>query len=103
MVFNSFPRPSKAKYSHCMGMTTESAATNEFKVNNPREGAQSIIIKSYSFFISSRDFFSIYSLYFSSTSSISMATKSICAAIMSKFGELVCKMASLALAECSKT
>ena len=42
IVFKSFPRPSKAKYSHWIGTITESAAAKAFKVNIPNEGAQSI-------------------------------------------------------------
>jgi len=44
MVFKSLPRPSRAKYSHCMGMITASAAVKAFRVHKPREGAQSIMI-----------------------------------------------------------
>ena len=38
--------PSKAKNSHCTGTITESAATSELTVINPKEGEQSMIIKS---------------------------------------------------------
>jgi len=46
MVFNNLPKPSSAKYSHCTGIITESAAVKEFTVINPSEGEQSMIIKS---------------------------------------------------------
>ena len=51
MVSKSLPKPSKAKYSHCTGIITESEATKEFTVTIPSDGEQSIIIKSYSFLI----------------------------------------------------
>ena len=44
IVFKSFPKPSKAKYSHWIGTITESAAANAFRVNIPKEGAQSIMM-----------------------------------------------------------
>ena len=44
IVFNSLPKPSKAKYSHCIGMITASDAVSALRVNSPREGAQSIMI-----------------------------------------------------------
>ena len=34
--------PSRAKYSHCTGMSTESAATRALTVISPREGEQSM-------------------------------------------------------------
>ena len=43
-VFNNLPSPSSAKYSHCIGMITESDDVNAFTVSRPKEGAQSIII-----------------------------------------------------------
>jgi hypothetical protein len=43
IVFSNLPKPSNAKYSHCIGIITESAAVNAFKVSRPSEGAQSII------------------------------------------------------------
>jgi hypothetical protein len=45
-VFNNLPRPSNAKYSHCIGIKTELEPVRAFKVISPRDGAQSIIIKS---------------------------------------------------------
>ena len=36
MVFSNLPKPSKAKYSHCTGMMTESAAVKELMVIRPR-------------------------------------------------------------------
>ena len=50
MVFNNLPRPSKAKYSHCTGIITESDAVSAFTVIKPSDGEQSMKIKSYSFF-----------------------------------------------------
>ena len=44
IVFNNFPRPSKAKYSHWIGTMIESETANAFKVKIPSEGAQSMII-----------------------------------------------------------
>ena len=44
MVFNNLPKPSSAKYSHCIGIITESEAVNAFSVNRPNEGAQSMSI-----------------------------------------------------------
>ena len=35
--------PSSAKYSHCIGISTEFDADKAFKVNNPRDGGQSKI------------------------------------------------------------
>ena len=46
IVFNNFPRPSKAKYSHWIGIIIESEAVRAFKVISPSDGAQSIIMKS---------------------------------------------------------
>ena len=43
-MFKSLTRPSNAKYSHCIGIITEYAAVNAFKVISPKEGAQSIIM-----------------------------------------------------------
>ena len=42
MVLSSLLIPSSAKYSHCTGMMTESAAVRELTVIRPSEGAQSI-------------------------------------------------------------
>ena len=42
MVLSSLLMPSSAKYSHCTGMTTESAAVSELTVMSPSEGEQSI-------------------------------------------------------------
>ena len=44
MVFSNLLMPSKAKYSHCTGMITESAAVSAFIVMSPNEGEQSIRI-----------------------------------------------------------
>ena len=44
MVFSSFPKPSRAKYSHCMGTITLSEVAKALSVSNPNDGAQSIII-----------------------------------------------------------
>ena len=45
-VFNNCPNPSSAKYSHCTGINTLSDAVNAFNVTNPKDGGQSINIKS---------------------------------------------------------
>jgi hypothetical protein len=45
-VEGNLPNPSKAKYSHCTGMITESAAARALTVISPNEGEQSIIINS---------------------------------------------------------
>ena len=44
IVFNNFPRPSSAKYSHWIGTIIESEAANAFRVKIPNDGAQSIMI-----------------------------------------------------------
>lgn len=44
MVFNNLPKPSKAKYSHWIGIITESAAVNALIVISPRLGAQSMMM-----------------------------------------------------------
>ena len=44
MVFNNLLIPSKAKYSHCTGMITESAAVRALIVISPKDGEQSIRI-----------------------------------------------------------
>jgi len=41
-VSTSCPRPSRAKYSHWMGMISSSAAVRALIVSNPRDGGQSI-------------------------------------------------------------
>ena len=41
-VCRSRLRPSRAKYSHCSGMMTESAATRPFSVRMPSDGGQSM-------------------------------------------------------------
>ena len=46
IVFSNFPNPSNAKNSVCTGMATLSDATKALTVINPRDGEQSIIIKS---------------------------------------------------------
>ena len=46
IVFNNLPKPSRAKYSHWTGTITESAAVRALTVIKPKEGEQSIIIKS---------------------------------------------------------
>ena len=46
MVFNNLEIPSRAKYSHCTGIITESAAVNALTVISPSEGEQSISMKS---------------------------------------------------------
>ena len=43
-VFSNCPNPSSAKYSHCTGIKTELDAVNAFKVINPNDGGQSIIM-----------------------------------------------------------
>ena len=43
IVFNNFPNPSSAKYSHWIGIIILSAAVNALRVSNPKEGAQSVI------------------------------------------------------------
>ena len=48
MVFSNLLIPSSAKYSACTGIITESAAVSEFTVISPKDGEQSISIKSYS-------------------------------------------------------
>jgi Mrp family chromosome partitioning ATPase len=45
-VCRSRVKPSKAKYSHCMGISTASAAAMPLMVSTPRLGGQSIRIKS---------------------------------------------------------
>ena len=83
MVFSSFEIPSSAKYSHCTGMITESAAVSEFTVISPSEGEQSISMKSYSLRRGSsrlemmRSRFSIFSI------SISAPTRSMWLGMMS--------------------
>ena len=57
IVFNSCPKPSNAKYSHCTGIKTESDAVNAFNVTIPSDGGQSIITKSNSSLISSNAVF----------------------------------------------
>ena len=47
IVCSKWDRPSIAKYSHCRGIRTESAAAIPFIVRTPRLGGQSIKIKSY--------------------------------------------------------
>ena len=42
MVFSSLLIPSRAKYSHCTGMMTLSAAVSAFTVMSPRLGLQSM-------------------------------------------------------------
>ena len=44
IVFNSLLIPSNAKYSHCTGIITESAAVKALTVISPKEGEQSIRI-----------------------------------------------------------
>ena len=46
IVLSNFPKPSKAKYSHCTGMITESAADKALMVINPKDGEQSMMMKS---------------------------------------------------------
>ena len=41
-VFNSCPKPSSAKYSHCTGINTLSEAVKAFNVIKPNDGGQSI-------------------------------------------------------------
>ena len=42
IVRTSWLSPSRAKYSHCMGIITPSAAESAFIVSNPSEGGQSM-------------------------------------------------------------
>ena len=42
IVFSNLLIPSKAKYSHCTGMMTESAAVSALMVINPNEGEQGV-------------------------------------------------------------
>ena len=49
IVFSNLPRPSRAKYSHWIGIITESEPVRALSVIRPNEGAQSINIKSYRF------------------------------------------------------
>ena len=58
-------------------MITEFEAVSAFRVISPKDGGQSIKIKSKLFDISSRVFFKINSLFFLFTSSISTATRSM--------------------------
>ncbi len=44
IVFKSCPKPSIAKYSHCIGINTEPAAVNALTVKSPNDGGQSINI-----------------------------------------------------------
>ena len=62
----------------------EFAAESALIVNSPRDGGQSIIIKSYLFLILDIEFFNKYSLSEELTNSISIPTKSMCAGIISK-------------------
>ena len=57
IVFNNLPKPSNAKNSVCTGTTTLSAAVNALTVINPKEGEQSITIKSYSSLMGAKIFF----------------------------------------------
>src|SRR5262249_49928123 len=41
MVFRSCEMPSSAKYSHCIGTSTESAAVSPLMVSRPRDGGES--------------------------------------------------------------
>ena len=43
-MFNNLPKPSSAKYSHCIGTMIESEAVSAFTVIRPSEGEQSIKI-----------------------------------------------------------
>ena len=42
IVLSNCVMPSSAKYSHCTGMMTESAAVSAFTVVSPSEGEQSM-------------------------------------------------------------
>ena len=42
MVLSSLLRPSRARYSHCTGISTESAAVSMLTVVKPSEGEQSM-------------------------------------------------------------
>src|SRR3569833_1808366 len=79
MVFNNLPKPSRAKYSHCTGMITESAAVNELMVIKPNDGEQSMMIKSYSSRRLLSTSFILYSQFSRFIISISAPTRSICA------------------------
>ena len=44
MVLSNLLMPSSAKYSHCTGMITESAAVRQLTVMSPNDGEQSMRI-----------------------------------------------------------
>ena len=94
MVLSNLPSPSSAKYSHCTGIITESAAVNELMVIKPNDGEQSMIIKSYSWRRPSSTSFILNSRFSRLIISISAPTRSICAGSKSRFGVSVCCMAS---------
>ena len=97
MVLSNFPKPSKAKYSHCIGIITELDAASALRVSNPNDGAQSMMIKSYSSRIGTSTFFNRYSLSSKLTKSSSAPTKSILAGSKSRLGLLVSTIHSLAV------
>ena len=83
MVLSSLPSPSRAKYSHCTGIITVSAAVSAFTVIRPSEGEQSIRMKSYSSRTLSITDFSIFSRLGVFSISISAPTRSMCEGIRS--------------------
>ena len=83
-VLSNLPSPSNAKNSVCTGTTTLSAATRAFTVIRPREGEQSITIKSYWSFTGYKTFFKIISLLGWLIISISAPTRSMCDGIKSR-------------------
>ena len=97
MVFNSLPRPSNAKYWHCTGIITESAAVSELTVMSPREGEQSMMMKSYSSLIGARQLRIICSRCGMLMISISAPTRSMCAGSRYRFGVSVSLMMSRGL------
>ena len=62
IVFISCIIPSSAKYSHCTGISTESAAARAFVVSIPSEGGQSINMKSNSCFTFPNSSFNLVTL-----------------------------------------
>ncbi len=85
--------PSSAKYSHWIGMRTVSAAQRLLSVNSPRDGGQSIRMKSNSPDSGERAQASRRSRSGRSTSSISAPTRSRVEETRERFGNAVLLMA----------
>jgi len=84
LPFNNLPKPSNAKYSHCTGIITELAAVKELTVIKPKEGEQSMIIKSYFSLMGASASFIFSSRLGKLIISTSAPTKSMCEGIKSK-------------------